>query len=57
MIKYSEFHGRGDVFWHLTEEYITKKYENLRNAGLSEDAAFDELYAEDCNLDNKNEEE
>lgn len=51
MIKSSEFHGRDDVFQHLTEKYITKKYENLRNAGLSEDAAFDELYAEDCNLD------
>ena len=45
MIKSSEFHGRNDVFQHLTEKYITKKYENLRNA------AFDELYAEDCNLD------
>lgn len=51
MAKYSEFHGRNDVFQHLTEKYITKKYENLRNTGLSEDAAFDKFDAEDCNLD------
>lgn len=57
MTKYSEFHGRNDVFQHLTEKYIAEKYEKLRNAGLSEYAAFDELYAEDCNLDNKDEEE
>ena len=51
MIKSSEFHGRGDVFQNLSEEYITKKHEELRKQGLSEDVAFNELYAEDCNLD------
>lgn len=51
MEKYSNLHGRGDVFQHLSEEYVEARYNEMLAQGMSEDDAFDELWAEDCALD------
>ena len=40
-----------DVFQHLSDSYVQKRYDELKAKGLSEDEIFDTLYCEDCNMD------
>lgn len=44
-----------DPFVHLSEDRVNEMMKNLMAEGLTEDEAFTEVYAVDCQLDQEDE--
>ena len=42
---------RNEVFQHLTDEEVMKKYNEFIAQGMDEDEAFQQVYSIDCNMD------
>lgn len=40
-----------DTFQHLSEGEVKERLARYLAEGMSEDEAFNEIYAEDCNMD------
>ena len=46
-----------NTFQNISDEQAEELYDKFRADGLSEDDAFNEVYAIDCNADEENEDE
>lgn len=49
--------GTSNTFQNISDEQAEELYNKFRADGLSEDDAFNEVYAIDCNADEENEDE
>lgn len=47
--------GTSDTFQNLSESEVEERYKKYKAQGMSEDDIFDEIYSEDCNLDESDE--
>lgn len=43
--------GTSDTFQHLSDNEVKERYDKYKAQGMTEDEIFDEIYKEDCNMD------